>query len=499
MTKDDCLKELLALEPVEYNADAVKRKTFARLGLATGAGRAAPAGGQSAPALRAAKGGRPRRGVLRVAAIAAALMLVLSTAVYAATVIYSMMQQDVDFFAPQPAASTPVDGPTYHGALAMDIEQYNAAVGQSVTDNGKTVTLDTVAVDDNFINAFFTIAYDSAIDLDAAVDGPYPAWHKLKRLAPNFVLMVDGQALEGGFSTADEYDPYMADGSTVKMMVRWVVPTQLPDVFTIALRGEEFDLATGDSSAITGRFDFELTVDKSASAAATRAAKPGQYKISLEGGDYTLDLNKLALTPFGGAFTVNGHWAGDELNPDPAYLMPEDFYITDDKGNVVQTFWNNVVASGSAHYALELLGAAPDARSITLTPIRDKTSYDDGEMRTYAVTDIGAKIPLSSLGGYTLEDYVVEGSRVSLVLRPYGRCNYFAGGFVLADDDVTLAEGRSGLANQQIDRKTGLLTYSVDYYAATPEELQSITAFNVWYEGVWELDEAAALTLPLAG
>lgn len=494
MINDAYMDQLLGLEPVEVDENAIKRRTFEKLEL-TGK---EVASGNATPFVRKMNGGKPRWKALRVTAIAVALMMALSTAVYAATVIYSMVQQKVGFFEPNGTNQTPVSGPTYHGALAMDIERYNASVGQSVTDNGKTVTLDTIAVDDNFINAFFTVAFDEPINLDNIpdIEAHFPAYYKLRYVLPHFDVKVNGKEIDGGFSTSDDYDPYMVNDSTVKMMIRYAVPTILPNTFDISLHGEEWGTTVG-SSAQVGTFDFALTVDKTASAAVTRTAEPGVYTLDTEDGQRSLDLNKLAVTPFGAIFSVKGHWNG-EINPDPAYLMPEDFYITDDKGNVLNTFWNNMVSSNAPYYALEMMGIANDAENITLTPILDSTVFDDGEDRTYSVTDIGAKIEINNLGGYYLEDYIVEAGRISLVLRPYGRCNYFTGGVVVDTDNVTLAGGRSGLINEQIDRKTGLLTYSIDLYAATPEDLQAISTFTVWYGGAFELDEAAAIKLPLS-
>lgn len=473
---DAYMDELLNIEPIEIDTDAITKKTFSKLEISS-----------KAPG---------RHKFFHTALIAAAIILALSTVVYAGSVIYGMMQQKVDYFNLNPNNSTPVNAPVYHGALEMDIEQFNAAVGATAQAEGTTITLDTVAADNNFINAFFTIVYDEPVDLNAHqfVEDFWPDYYKLRYVIPSFGIKIDGKEVLGGFSTSDTDDPYMADEYTVKTMVRWVCPTILPDVFELNIEGQQPSL-NGDVSTET--FTFDVTIDKSASAAKTLAAKPGIYSLDTADGQRTLDLNKLAATPFGAVFSVNGHWDGDELNPNPAYLMPEDFYITDDKGNVLNTFWNNVVSSGSPYYALEIIGCAPDAKSITLTPILDKQNYDDTETRTYSLSNIGAKIELDNMGGYYLENYIVEDSRISLVLRPYGRCNYFAGGIVIDTDGVSLAGGRSGLINEQIDRKTGLLTYSISFYAATPEELQKITTFTAFYNGAYELDEGAAITLPL--
>lgn len=490
-------EDLLQLNPVLVNKTAILQKTCNKLKLQPpeeeGKDIDTDNSQGSMPLSPKAPGKEKRHITWRLLAIAAVLTLALSTVVYAAAaIIYSMEQQKVEYFDRSSMAQTPVSGPTYHGALAMDIEQYNASVGTSVTDNGKTVTLDTIAVDDNFINAFFTITYDKPIDLSAssAIDNSMPAYDKLRYVLPYFTIKVDGKDLDSGFTTIDELDPYMQNDHTVKMLVRHTVPTILPNEFKLSLSGEGW----GDD---TGVYQFEVLVDKTASATKTLAATPGAYQLNTTNGQRTLDLEKLSITPFGGIFSVKGHWNG-EIGPDSNYLMPQDFYITDDKGNALNTFWNNGVSPNSPYYAVEIINPAPDTKSITLTPIISKNSEGDNvTFKTYSTNDIGTKIETNPYGGFYLEDYIVEDKRISYVLRPYGLCHYTTD-FMPDDDNITLLQGRSGLVNQQIDRKTGILTYSIDYYAATLQELKAITSFQVAYDKNFELDKASEITLPLA-
>ena len=142
---------------------------------------------------------KPRRRALRALAIAAAFVVLTGSVAFAGYSALQLAEHPIDFFAanaPNGVAPNGVapNAPTFHTA-AMDLEQYSAVVGQSVEVEGATVTLDTIAVDDNFINAFFTIAFDEPLDLDNAFDGlnegGMPAYDRLRSVMPLFEFRID--------------------------------------------------------------------------------------------------------------------------------------------------------------------------------------------------------------------------------------------------------------------------------------------------------------------
>lgn len=498
-------KELLdeTITPVETDTTAIKKQTFEKLGIdyATSSANKRPHKKNISLAVTPA-GKKKKRGALSIIGIAAAIAVVFSTSVYAATVIYRMSQQKVDYFEPSSAIQTPVDKPTYHQNLGVDVEQFNSPVGITVEAAEKAITLDSVSVDDNFINAFFTIVYDEPLDLTALYDINYPAYSILSRYTPFFTIKTDGQDLDYGFSTTDGYDPYMTDDKTIKMMVRSIIPTSLPDVFSLSLDADDslrswlYETEYVEHDPLPS-IHFEINVDKSASAAYTKSITPGVYEL----GDQKLDLNRFTISPFGCAITINEHAlppTGDIVYmPDPDYLSVSSLYMTDDKGNVLRMINNiNSFSLESSFYSNEIMGADLGTESITITPVLFDEDNASGEDRTYSVNDIGQKIELNSFSGYTLEDYVVEGSRISFVLKPYGIPPHTD--FIPNDEGlITLDNGQSGLINETIDRKTGITTYSIDYYAATPEELASITTFTVYYSDGYFLDTDNSITLPL--
>lgn len=521
----NCEEELLALEAVPVNTKRIKQKVFARLVIDSGETIKTAKGNMILFPEAKVRGKKIHRKALRILAVAAMLVVLTSVAVYAAANIYlSMTKQEVGYFTPEASADTPVNSSVYHPEIAEDLSQFNAAVGQSIPFEGKTVTLDSVSVDDNFLNYFFTIAFDEAIDLNEYEDDT-PAYSKLQGFLPRIFTTVDGEyLLSTSYQTMDAYDPYMTDEKTIQLMVREAIPNDLPDVLELgvylAYEQRDFDYLNPDTSDKK----IKLTLDKSAAKPYTRYGEPGLYTLQTKDGEKNLEITKLSVSPFGMLMTTKLYYEDETGNPlsteekekilkaddrgdlqlrwRKAYPRINQFYITDDRGNVVNPYspaWTTLDYDTN-----ELIGAAADATSLTFTPI---VNQPEGSPRQESqdiyvpITQVGAKLPITNLGGYTIESYSINGSKVSVKLKPYGKVDYYgSGGIVWEDyDSVPVKNGNhTGLLQEQIDRKTGILTFSLNYYTATQEQLEQATiALRVNTGNIGELDEAAAITIPL--
>lgn len=495
---NNILTQLLALEPVEVDEASIYQRTAEKLGLA-------------APAKSPVKTRVPRYRTLRAFAIAAVLVVFTGTAAFAGYSALQMGKQPIEYFAPDAASGTPVSTPTFHTA-ALASEEYNAVVGQSVDAGNAIITLDAVAADDNFINAFFTIVYNQPLDLSGeANEGVFfgegaPAYARLRTLMPYFEVSIDGEAVLSNFNYIDGMDPYMTDERTVKLMVHQLLPTMTPDEFSLTIASSSF----GAAGALDKPFEFNLSIDKASAALKTQAVEPASFSFDTGDGIKPLNIKKLALTPFGGLFTVSATYEkstvidpyGQELESEgPNALLPEGFLITDSLGNIAYTNGDigmSMPLDSEGLFAVELYGLSPEATSITLTPLRWK-GYENSvfESRAYSIADTGQRIETSSLGGLIYDGCEIEGNRMTYRFTPYG---YTSIGDVMPEDEglVTLtANRRTGLAFHTFDAATGQYVYAIDYYAAAPGELQSIKTFHIAYNDYAELDTAAAVTLPL--
>jgi|GEM_PF-2515189 len=524
VVNDAYMKELMDIPPVEVNEERVCSQVFNKLGIEKQAAKSNIIDFSSAK--------KPKRVTgkfLRIAAAAAIVLSIGATAVAAATIIYNQMApQKIEYFSPVsdnsklPVAHD-INEPGYHTGLKADLESLNTVVGETIdTGKGVKVTLDTVAVDSSFINAFFTLEYDEAIDLAKFSESDLPEYTKLDVFMPWFGISIDGDELPSSW-TEDQNDPYLENENTIKYMMRVPVTTALPDQFECGFNLYSMTLPDGSRIARenvapkvdesgkvikneTTELNFSVPVGISATKALTKNAEAKTYELNGK----SLELEKLSVSPFGSSFVLRDR--DNELSMELAQshteeeiaqmdlakmsaeldakyiseLYPFNFYITDSLNNVVNVINRN-----------ELIGIDPNAESITITPVKRTNSRSDATETSYSVTDIGAKMPTNELGGFYLKNFAVNGQRVSVTLSPYGSVDYGTEVFFNDDKIASAQTNHSGLINHQIDRNTGDVIFSVDYYSATAEELATIDSFTVHSDSEVTLDEASAITIPL--
>jgi hypothetical protein len=512
-TDDGQLQELLELEPVPFNVGRVKQRVFERLGDSAGKTAQTP----SQPRQRRLS----RRFV--VALVAAAVIIAGVPSAFALNGwIATMGEGNIGFFDGTGAADKDVNKPTYYMSMQAYLEQANAPVGQTLSFDGGTITLDTLAVDDNFLNAFFTIRYDEPINTEEFYDGlNEPEWFDLFVLAPAFACTVDGENIlaypQSSGGSDHENDAYFIDERTVGVMMHKVIVKELPDVFdlNIALFGGWITVAAVDSTHFDSRLvdgSFYVTVDKSAPSALTRSITPGTYRVAGAQGVREATIERLSLSPFGAVAIVRA-----QDFDDIGSLM-----IVDDRGNTASLQFrggtlrwsteNSAPYYSDQSYVFELVWLDPQTRSVTVTPvIIDKTTRG-GERRLVDLSQVGTQIALSELGGLTVVSYEIEQGTVTVKFKPYGYLggtSAVGGGpgggteFVLQDDgDLSLAElsdgsRHSGIKTSWYDRGDGFIVLTTDYYAATDEELAQATIYEYHYQDYLSADESAALTLPL--
>jgi hypothetical protein len=509
-TDDKQLQDLLELEPVPFDAKRIKQRVFGRLDDAATTA-------QSSPQRRQARSQRqPRRRLSRrltVALVAAAVMIIgIPSAFAVSDLIANMSEGGIGFFNTTGAADKDVNKPTYYVSMQADLEKLNAPVGQTLTFDGGTITLDTLAVDDNFLNAFFTIRYDEPINTEGIGNGlAMPEWFGLLALAPpDIICLVDGEEITGRTNVSSggdfENDPYYIDERTIGVMMHKVIIKDLPDVFDLSISVFGDEIVVADSATLRGAHiddSFEMTVDKSASAALTRSIEPGDYRFEGALGTREIKLERISFSPFGVIAVIQAENI-DDIAP---------LVVVDDLGNTALFQFRNGVANWPTdpqydgtlqNYVFELVGLDPQAQSVTITPIAYETAQEDSyEFRLVDLSQVGAQIALNNLGGVTVVSHEIEQGAVTIKLKPYGYLQSTGPEFVLQDDQL-LSHGetldgvpRMGIKTSWYDRGEGLIVLTTDYYAATDEELAQATTDSYAYTKGLFVNESAALTLPL--
>ena len=284
-----------------------------------------------------------------------------------------------------------------------------------------------------------------------------------------------------------------------------------------------------DNSALgrSGEWKFTVTLDGESVRAGAKVAQPADFPMpevtrkDIYGKDYTIDkdlhLHYLAFGPVGGIIqtTVEEKHTTDSVGRDVVIYEGMDtsmLYITDNTGKELYTCKATAI-SGSA---LNLTAPAENATSITLTPVIQQFSEDGGwlgEERTLSLDELtkGVKIETSPIGGYTVENFVIKDGAISYDLVPYGWSGSYSevirpqydGKITQLEEEVTnLQDGgtatilKSGLLSSTVDPQTGVVSVRHDFYAATDEELETITEWKYDYTE-FKLDTENAVTVQL--
>ncbi len=460
---------------------------------------------------------------LRISLIAAAILCGSAVTVCAVgPQLVTMLGGKIGFFEEAPSqseVSDPVEAPrTNFAETQKKLEAYNAAIGEAVTDNGVSITLDNISMDVTSMDIFLTITGQEAIDEIMSWNDYGPLWNRFFGVGPDFYYAaINGERI----AQYDVEDWYLNEDGSLKLWRHYIL-TDVPE-------GDEIQVVLEDDSALgrSGNWKFTVTLDGESVRAGAKVVQPADFPMpevtytDIEGKDYIINkdlhLHYLAFGPVGGVIqtsVVEKHTT-DSVGRDVVIYEGMDasmLYITDNTGKELYTCKSTAI-SGSA---LNLTAPAENATSITLTPVMQQFSEDGGwlgEERTISLDELkkGVKIETSAIGGYTVKNFVIKDGAISYDLVPYGWSGQssevfrpqYDGKITQVEEEVTgLQDGgtatilKSGLLSSTVDPQTGVVSVRHDFYAATDEELETITEWKYNYTEV-KLDTENAVTVSL--
>lgn len=362
------------------------------------------------------------------------------------------------------------------GGTAEGFQPYSAEVGASVTDQGYTLTLDGIGVDEAFITLYATITGEEPIPRNDR--GEPELW--------SFSLKAEGKELE--FWDQDRETEWV-DDYTLKVMQRCPVARALPDVVELQVYTNELFYG------LSGDWSLNLLVDKTAPDGESLVVEPGQ-RITLDGRWWT--VSKAVVAPSGGGLVLTG--AGD--------YPPGNFFIRDDQGNYLYKKYYGMVSRPSLPVSnfVAFYGGRPDMESITLVPYERVYPGDEpgGNHKIFGAVD---ELPLtddSAETGYTLISLDI-GAEQAVARFQTGEelLQYEYGGF---GTEVGLLDGGGEeleLGDTYLDRsydwETGVWTVTLSYPDADPAELARAEQLWVWQPNdTIRVLEDEAVTIPLS-
>ena len=343
------------------------------------------------------------------------------------------------------------------GSTAEGFQPYSAQVGASVTDQGYTLSLDGIGVDEAFITLYATITGEEPIP---KTERGRPELWKLR-------LRAEGKDLE--FWGQDQEIEWV-DDYTLKVSQRCPVLRTLPEQVELQVYSNE--LFWG----VFGDWSLNLLVDKSAPDGESLVVEPNQA-VTLHGGRWK--VSKVVVAPSGGGLVLTG--AGE--NP------PRNFFLRDDQGNYLYKESYGLVSRPLLPISnfIAFYGGRTDMEFLTIVPY-ERVSPDGEPAGNHRVFGSLDGLPLtdgSAEDGYTLltldigEEQAVATFQTGQGLYQYGGYGGFGTEFGLLDGDGAELELGDTYLNRAYDRETGIWTVTISYPDADPAELAR--AEQVWF------------------
>ena len=343
------------------------------------------------------------------------------------------------------------------GSTAEGFQPYSAQVGASVTDQGYTLSLDGIGVDEAFITLYATITGEEPIP---KTERGRPELWKLR-------LRAEGKDLE--FWGQDQEIEWV-DDYTLKVTQRCPVARALPEQVELQVYSNE--LFWG----VFGDWSLNLLVDKSAPDGESLVVEPNQA-VTLHGGRWK--VSKVVVAPSGGGLVLTG--AGE--NP------PRNFFLRDDQGNYLYKESYGLVSRPLLPVSnfIGFYGGRTDMESLTIVPYEWVSPYEEAA-DTHRVFGSLDALPLtdgSAEDGYTLltldigEEQAVAAFQTGQGLYQYGGYGGFGTEFGLLNGDGAELELGDTYLNRTYDRETGIWTVTISYPDADPAELAR--AERVWF------------------
>lgn len=343
------------------------------------------------------------------------------------------------------------------GSAAEGFQPYSAQVGASVTDQGYTLSLDGIGVDEAFITLYATITGEEPIP---KTERGRPELWKLR-------LRAEGKDLE--FWGQDQEIEWV-DDYTLKVTQRCPVARALPEQVELQVYSNE--LFWG----VFGDWSLNLLVDKSAPDGESLVVEPNQA-VTLHGGRWK--VSKVVVAPSGGGLVLTG--AGE--NP------PRNFFLRDDQGNYLYKESYGLVSRPLLPVSnfIGFYGGRTDMESLTIVPYEWVSPYEEAA-DTHRVFGSLDALPLtdgSAEDGYTLltldigEEQAVATFQTGQGLYQYGGYGGSGTDFTLLDGDGAELELGDTYLNRAYDRETGIWTVTISYPDADPAELAR--AEQVWF------------------
>lgn len=269
--------------------------------------------------------------ILKTALIAACIVLICTAAAFAASPAgQEAIGSIIDYFQ---------NGRAREITSIEELSKYNTEIGQSVTKDGKTLTLDNIAADDNYIHVFYTLKSD----IPFYEEGSEPMGLNEIFAAAYKDMWVDCH-INGeddfDYLTGAAMDGYFVDSHTFKCVYKYnAAAKNMPDVCKIELFADRQKSGGSDVFNAISVEKRGLTDEEKASiwyvSAEVNMSDVKVKTITKEVNEYIpwadAGVKKIVISPFGNQLLLKAGINGDDEKS--AAVITENLELYDENNN----------------------------------------------------------------------------------------------------------------------------------------------------------------------
>lgn len=384
-----------------------------------------------------------------------------------------------------------------------EYEKYNATVNYTSESEGISVTINSIAVDGNFI--LITSTVTSSVPIKEIITNSSSYKRDLVRygisdfteyilpLAPFYNFKIDGKDL--GINDTTDWDYYLKNDYSFVAIQKYIMTDELPIIFNLNIFTEyicnskgtwSFYMAIDRSSTI----ENSITVTPNIQAEVTSIVQRSEYK-------HNITIDKLSISPFGGQIAIS------EGGSDPF----RDFTLRDENGNYYLVL-NDIVKFAEngdiSKNVFEFIYPSTNEKINELYLVPILTFGDPVEKQVMMCDDnTPTEIKISDIGGYTTENIEIDDNQIRVILKPYGAILQYRsiinGAFGFLDKNGSKDINKYiNLKEVKYDKQTGYAVITGSWSTDAPDNISDQIG-GFWYVEMPNmlLNEDEAIKIPL--
>lgn len=391
-----------------------------------------------------------RRTPLKILIPAAIIALLTATTVFAAAspAVRDAVSSVISYFQGDSDAKYISD--------RQNLERFNTALGITVEDKGIKLTVDNIAVDDNFLNVFYTIESDK----------PIPKKDENQSFAAFFAFPFIDYKINGKELAPlnnNDTDAYFESEYKLKAMNRRNISgTSLTDII-------ELEISTKEIFDTPGSWRISTLVDRAEVADDTNTVEPKlEASFVVDGEAHKITIDKVSISPFGSQMLISERVpAGKDIF--------ELFALFDEKGNSLDVLNTDHTqqSMGKTINAFEFVKAGMDTKYLTLVPIEIKP--DDSPRPVADPASCTEKLPVvlkvGEHGSIVVEDIDFTEKQIRITYHKEG-IKLFDPAFLFFDEKGNEISLNDAVLETVVDRREGRYTQILTPYKSNPDLLR---------------------------